>query len=371
MSYGGYQQYGGNPYGQTGESDYSAANPYGQTSHGTGQGSGYGASNPYGQDVEQGYGSSPPPLNQRDSNYSQPSAYDAPYSAPMGGPTEPLPNAAPLPNQRPREMPNREFLARVDGCRERIQELSSNISTISAMHQRMLSETDSTSSSQQLEHLVSQTSILNTQIRDEIKKLETDAARSGGNTVKDSPVRNLKKSFQTQLEEYQREEATYRKRYQEQIKRQYKIVNPDATEQELNQAAAADWGNEGVFQTALKTNRSGHATSVLGAVRARHNDIQQIERTLEELSKLFAQLNEAVVLDDVPIQQTEEATQRVHDDTTQGNKQLDEGIKSGTRARKLKWWCLFIVVLIIAIIALALGLYFGLRNRNSGGTAAA
>jgi len=47
MSYGGYQQYGGNPYGQTGESDYGASNPHSQ---GNEEG-GYGASNPYGAPV--------------------------------------------------------------------------------------------------------------------------------------------------------------------------------------------------------------------------------------------------------------------------------------------------------------------------------
>ena len=47
MSYGGYDQYRGNPYGDSGqaESGYGQANPYG--GH-TVQGGGYGASNPYG-----------------------------------------------------------------------------------------------------------------------------------------------------------------------------------------------------------------------------------------------------------------------------------------------------------------------------------
>lgn len=47
MSYGNYQQYGGNPYGDSGqaESGYGGGNPYGGT------GGGYGASNPYGGTV--------------------------------------------------------------------------------------------------------------------------------------------------------------------------------------------------------------------------------------------------------------------------------------------------------------------------------
>lgn len=96
----------------------------------------------------------------------------------------------------------------------------------------------------------------------------------------------------------------------------------------------------------LKSNRTGAAQSVLGSVRARHNDIQQIERTLIELNQLFQDLAEAVVLQEAPIQQTEVQTTNVLQDTEQGNVQLDKGIKSAGRARKLRKWCFFIIVLI-------------------------
>jgi syntaxin 1B/2/3 len=104
-------------------------------------------------------------------------------------------------------------------------------------------------------------------------------------------------------------------------------------------------------------------------VRARHNDIQRIEKTLGELALLFQQLNEVVVYQEAAVEQTEQATTQVHEDTTNANEQLTKGVKSARRARKLKWWCLFIVVLILAIIAIVLGVYFGVvvpnRNKNN------
>ena len=62
----------------------------------------------------------------------------------------------------------------------------------------------------------------------------------------------LKRGFKRELENYQQEESEYRLRYREQIARQYRIVNPDATDSEVNEAANADWGDEGVFQTAVR-----------------------------------------------------------------------------------------------------------------------
>lgn len=117
--------------------------------------------------------------------------------------------------------------------------------------------------------------------------------------------------------------------------------------------------------TQLKSNRSGQASSVLGAVRARHNDIQRIEKTMSELALLFTQLNEQVVYQEAQVIQAEEQTTQVKGDTEKANTQLNQGIQSARRARKLKWWTLFVVVLILAIIALALGIYFGVVKKNN------
>jgi len=97
-------------------------------------------------------------------------------------------------------------------------------------------------------------------------------------------------------------------------------------------------------------------------VRARHNDIQKIERTLLELNQLMEDLATAIVLQEEPIQQVEQQTENVKKDTEAGNVQLDKGIRSARNARRLKWWCLGICVAIAVILGLVLGLYFGLPS---------
>ncbi|KAF2028790.1 t-SNARE [Setomelanomma holmii] len=360
-----YQQYGGNPYGQA-EAGYGQSNPYGG-------GGGYGSSNPYGGGALQ-Y-DAPPALQQADSNYSQPSQYSQTHGAGAGLPSGPNTNTnvphtdVPLHQGYGQEqhgaqpLSRDDYLQRIEGTKTRIGQLTSDIQSIATIHQRMLSSPDNRSSSE-LESIVTQTQIRNTQIKDEIKFLEKDAARDPNNTFKRQQVNSLKNTFKTQLEEFQREEAEYSKRYREAIGRQYRIINPEATEAEVNEAANSDWGDEGIFTQALKSNRSGQASSVLGAVRARHNDIQRIEKTMSELALLFQQLNEQVVYQEAQVQQAEQQTEQVTEDATQANKQLDAGIVSARRARKLKWWTLGVVVLIIAILALVLGIYFGTGQQN-------
>jgi syntaxin 1B/2/3 len=147
-----------------------------------------------------------------------------------------------------------DFGGRISGLRQRIDQLTADISSISNIHQRMLSSPDNNSSSE-LEAIVTQTQIRNTQIKDEIKFLERDASRqqpdSSLASFKNSQIRTIKNSFKTQLEAFQKEENDYGKRYREAIGRQYRIINPDATDAEVHEAQNADWGNEGVFSQAV------------------------------------------------------------------------------------------------------------------------
>ena len=74
-----------------------------------------------------------------------------------------------------------DYLARVDYAKGEIRGLSSNIQEIASLHQRALSSPDSNSSAQ-LENLVTQTQLKNTQIRDQIKYLELDALKTQDGT---------------------------------------------------------------------------------------------------------------------------------------------------------------------------------------------
>lgn len=126
--------------------------------------------------------------------------------------------------------------------------------SIASLHQRALAEADGGVASQQLERIVADTQTLNGGIRDQLKFLANDANRTtgAGHSLKERQVATIKAEFERELRNYQEEEGSYSQRYRDQIARQYRIVNPDATEDEVHMATEADWGNEGVFQTAVR-----------------------------------------------------------------------------------------------------------------------
>lgn len=253
-----------------------------------------------------------------------------------------------------------EFLNRCQFLHNEIGTLRTNVSDISSLHQRSLAEADNGISAQNLERIVADTQALNAGIRDQLKFLANDAAKTPGGlqSLKKKQVDHIKAEFERELRNYQAEEGTFRQRYRDQIARQYRIVNPEASEDEVRQASEMDWGNEGVFQTALRSNRVGQASNILGNVRARHNELQRIEKTLYELASMFQDLA-------VLVEQQEEAVVQVEhhaEDTTkyvdEGNKHTDAAIQSARNARKWKWWCLGIVILILIIIAIVLAVVF-------------
>ncbi|KAL7623015.1 hypothetical protein AAE478_006694 [Parahypoxylon ruwenzoriense] len=269
------------------------------------------------------------------------------------------------PQQQPGSdtLSQQDFLGRIQFLRNEIGTLTNNVRAIASLHQRSLAEGDGGASSQQLESVVAETQTLNAGIRDQLKFLANDANRTtgAGRNVKERQVNTIKAEFERELRNYQEEEGSYRQRYRDQIARQYRIVNPDATEDEVRQATEADWGNEGVFQTALRTNRTGQASSVLGAVRARHNELQRIERTLLELAAMFQDLAILVEQQEPYVEQAEQNAENTTKYIDEGNTHVKKGIIHARNRRKWKWWCLFIVIIII-IAALAIG--FGVAASN-------
>lgn len=118
----------------------------------------------------------------------------------------------------------------------------------------------------------------------------------------------------------------------------------------------------------LRTNRTGHASSVLGNVRARHNELQRIEQTLTELAILYQELATIVEQQEPVIDAAEQNAEQTVDNLKSGTEHVDKGIKSARNRRKLKWWCALIVALII--IAIVLGVALGITlTKNAAETA--
>lgn len=170
---------------------------------------------------------------------------------------------------------------------------------------------------------------------DRARKLKSKPGSSGN-----PQVGRIDRRVKASLQKYQKMDVEYTKRLQEQMARQYRIVRPDASEQEVRQAVETP-DNQQVFSQALmQSNRRGQAQSVMSAVQSRHDEIQKIERQMIELAELFQDMERLVVEQEAAVTNIEMKGEEVVVNMDKGNEQLTSGIKSARNARKWKWWCL-------------------------------
>ncbi|KAJ4406934.1 hypothetical protein N0V82_010035 [Gnomoniopsis sp. IMI 355080] len=258
-----------------------------------------------------------------------------------------------------------EFLSRTNDVRGEIRSLATDVQRISQLHQAALSGSDD-SAQRRLDDLVASTQNKNNSIREQLRSLKADVEQtplnSSGASTKKSQWEVLNRDFQKELQGYLQEEQGFKARYRDGIQRQYRIVNPDASEDEVRRAAEMDWGSEGVFQSALRSNRTGQANAVLGNVRARHNELLEIERSINELVLLIQDLDTMIIQQAPAVQEAEEHVNNVVNDLEGANKEVDKATKIVLNTRKKKWICTFIVILIILAIALGVGLGVGLTT---------
>lgn len=176
-------------------------------------------------------------------------------------------------------------------------------------------------------------------LADRVKRIKTrpDAGAARNKPQVDALDRRIRKAINT----YQQTESQFRKEVQEQQRRQYLIVRPDATEAEIREATDNNGDDVQIFQQALlQSDRRGQAQSTLRNVQQRHDAIQQIERTMMELQQLFQDLDQAVVQQEPMVQSIEQKAEETNTHLEAGNVHVGKAVVSARAARKKKWICL-------------------------------
>ncbi|KAG8204160.1 SSO2, partial [Candida africana] len=228
------------------------------------------------------------------------------------------------------------------------------------LHGLDLNDEDTDYDSKQIENLVNEAQSLQLDLKNRIKNVQTQAVHSRDQTKVDQ-AETCRKRFLDLIQDYRLVEARNKESTKEQAARQYQIIKPDATNEEIK--AVVEDGSQQYFQQALmQSNRRGEARSVLNEVQVRHRELLKLEKTMAELTQLFHDMEELVIEQDQPIQQIEEQVGTAQHDIEQGVGHTNKAVKSAKSARKKKLWCFFICLLIVIILAVILGAYFGTRK---------
>lgn len=224
-----------------------------------------------------------------------------------------------------------------------------------------LNEDESSYATKQVDALVLEASNLQSELKSRIKNVQTQAVQLR-NQQKIDQADAARNKFLELIQKYRLTESNNREQTRLQAERQYRIVKPDATPEEIQAVVEDGSSNQQIFQQALmQLNRRGEARTVLNDVQTRHRELLKLEKTMAELTQLFHDMEELVIEQDQPIQQIEEQVNTAQHDIEQGVGHTQKAVVSAKAARKKRIWCFVICLIIIVVLALVLGIHFGTK----------
>jgi syntaxin 1B/2/3 len=251
------------------------------------------------------------------------------------------------------------FYAEISAIQESIKQFNDNVGRIGDLHSRSLNNMDDAAAQRnhaQLEGLVEETSSLSAALKRRIKSLERQGGTGRDGQIRKQQTALVKSKFVEAIQSYQTVEQQYRSKYKQRLERQFKIVKPDATPEEVRAVVSDDQGGQIFSQALMNSNRYGESRQAYREVQERHEDIKRIERTLAELAQLFNDMSVLVEQQDETINVIETQAAGVEKDVETGLQYTEKAVVSARAARKKRWICFLITLTLLIIIAVVLGI---------------
>ncbi|KDQ18097.1 hypothetical protein BOTBODRAFT_29418 [Botryobasidium botryosum FD-172 SS1] len=250
------------------------------------------------------------------------------------------------------------FYAEISSIQDALKEYNANVSRISDLHSKSLNNTDDAASqryNQQLEDLVQETSAMSNELKRRIKSLEARRGSGRDGQIRQQQTGLVKKKFVDAIQSYQDMEYQYRTKYKQRLERQFKIVKPDATPEEVRAVVDENQGGQIFSQALMTSNRYGESRAAYREVQERHEDIKKIEKTLTELAQLFTDMSILVEQQGETIDVIQGHAENTERDMSAGLKDTEAAVVSARAARKKRWICFIIILIILIIVGVVVG----------------
>lgn len=174
---------------------------------------------------------------------------------------------------------------------------------------------------------------------------------SGHMRMRESKHRQLAATFLKVTKKLQKLQQFYRDKYKQQLERQYKIVNPAATAEEIAKVTSDPEGAKAkIFASAVKDD----AKKTLNQMKDRFQDVKVIERSIIELHQLFLDLQTMVVEQGDMINRVEFNVDKTCDYTEEAAADMKMAVEYQKSIWKKKWFLVVIAIILILIVIVIL-----------------
>jgi len=256
----------------------------------------------------------------------------------------------------------KEYFEDVNSIQNGMAEIRRNLLTIEEKYGQSLVSMDldqGARASEELEKIITETNLTAQDIRNKLQRLDevNPKDKKQKNEAQLKIRKNMKgaltKKFVDLMTEYQELQNKYKNKYRERVAAQYKLVKPDASEEEID--TAIESGDTQIFAKAiLDMERKEKAKTALSYVQNKSQDIRRLEQSILELHQLFLDLAVMVEAQGELIDQIEDNVSTTLSNTKSAVENLRAANKYQKKSRK-RMCCLIVIFIIILVVLLGLG----------------
>lgn len=254
-----------------------------------------------------------------------------------------------------------EFLKQCDDMTANTKKVDTLGHELERLHKTALataSTEESGEASAKIDVITAKINSLSNQNRAMLKSIELENSQlkelavpgSGGMRMRESKFRALAAAFLKVTQWLQKMQQLYRDKYRQQIERQYRIVNPQATAEEIKAIAEDSEGAKAkIFASAVKED----ARKTLSQMKDRFSDVKTIEKSIMELHQLFLDLQTIVVEQGDIINRVDFNVETTVEYTDVAANDMKTAVEYQKSIWKKKW-----IIMILAVVLLVIVLCF-------------
>ncbi|KAM7145058.1 syntaxin-2 isoform 3-T3 [Macrochelys suwanniensis] len=258
-----------------------------------------------------------------------------------------------------------DFFQQVEELRNSIAKIAQNVEEVKKKHSIILSAPNPEGGTkEELEHLNEEIKQIANNIRVKLKAIKQSFDQDGNanQTSVNLRIRKtqhsvLSRKFVEVMTEYNKTQNQFRERSKGRIQRQLEITGKSTTDEELEEMLES--GNPSIFISDIISD-SQITRQALNEIESRHKDIMKLESSIRELHEMFMDMVMFVETQGEMINSIEKNVVNASDYVEHAKEETKKAVKYQSKARRKKWIIVIISLVLVALIALIVGLSVGI-----------
>lgn len=256
-----------------------------------------------------------------------------------------------------------EFFSQIEEIRVSIDKISTDVEEVKRIHSIILSApmTDQ-KTKDNLEQFTVDIKKEANSVRSRLKIIEQNIEQDDTTSSADMRIRKsqhsvLSRKFVDVMTRYNEAQVDFRERSKGRIQRQLEITGKVTTDEQLEEMLES--GNPAIFTSGIIESQI--SKQALSEIESRHRDIVRLESSIRELHDMFVDIamlveNQGEVVDNIEVN-----VMKSTDHVELAKAETKKALRYQSRARKKTIIIVCILLILVAIVALIIGLSVGLN----------